>query len=317
MRRRAWFAAMLLAGTGVLAPKLSAQQAGSGIVAGKVTDAQSGAPLDAVTIAVQGTQLGAVTGPDGTYRVTRVPNGARVLAARRIGYGAVTRTVTASDGQTLTLDFALQTSAVNLQEVVVTGTAGNQTRAAQGAVVATVDASRITTEAPVSTLSQVLEGRVAGVNVTTASGTSGTAPRINIRGATSISLSNAPLLFIDGVRAYSGSRNDVGSYHGLEILGGQSVTALNDLNPDDIESIEIVKGPAASTLYGADASAGVIQVITKKGRLGSHEFRQNLTTEWNQIDANFTPNALYGTCSAADVGAGGAPLCQGKTAGAV
>jgi TonB-linked SusC/RagA family outer membrane protein len=308
---------MLLAGTGVLASRLRAQQAGVGTIAGKVTDAQSGAPLDAVTITVQGTQLGAFTGPDGTYRITRVPNGAHVVTARRIGYGAGTRTVTTSDGQPLTLDFALQTSAVNLQEVVVTGTAGNQTRAAQGAVVATIDASRVTTEAPVSTLSQVLEGRVAGVNVTTASGTSGTAPRINIRGATSISLSNAPLVFIDGVRAYSGSRNDVGSYHGLEILGGQSVTALNDLNPDDIESIEVVKGPAASTLYGADASAGVIQIITKKGRLGSHEFRQNLTTEWNQIDPNFTPRALYGTCSAANVAAGGAPLCQGKTVGSV
>jgi TonB-linked SusC/RagA family outer membrane protein len=317
MKRRTWLAAMLFSGASVFTPALGAQQAGSGTIAGRVTDAQSGAPLEAVTIAVQGTQLGATTGPDGTYRITRIPSGAHAIAARRIGYGAITRSVNTADGQVVTVDFALQTSAVNLQEVVVTGTAGNQTRAAQGAVVATVDASRVTAEAPVSTLSQVLEGRVAGVNVTTASGTSGTAPRINIRGATSISLSNAPLVFIDGVRAYSGSRNDVGSYHNLEILGGQSVTALNDINPDDIESIEVVKGPAASTLYGADASAGVIQIITKKGRLGSHEFRQNITTEWNQIDPNFTPRALYGACSAADVGAGGAPLCQGKTAGSI
>lgn len=317
MKRRTWLAALLFSGASILTPALGAQQAGNGTIAGRVTDAQSGAPLEAVTIAVQGTQLGATTGPDGTYRITRVPNGAHAIAARRIGYGAITRNVNTADGQIVTADFALQTSAVNLQEVVVTGTAGNQTRAAQGAVVATVDASTVTAEAPVSTLSQVLEGRVAGVNVTTASGTSGTAPRINIRGATSISLSNAPLVFIDGVRVYSGSRNDVGSYHNLEILGGQSVTALNDLNPDDIQSIEVVKGPAASTLYGADASAGVIQVITKKGRLGSHEFRQNITTEWNQIDPNFTPRTLYGACSAADVGAGGAPLCQGKTAGSV
>ena len=316
MKRRTWIAAMLLSGTSVLATPLGAQQP-AGTIAGRVADAQSSRPLDAVTVAVQGTQLGAVTGPDGTYRIARVPSGAHVVVARRIGYGALTRSVTTSDGQTITVDFALEPSAVNLQEVVVTGTAGNQTRAAQGAVVATIDASAITTQAPVSTLSQVLEGRVAGVNVTTASGTSGTAPRINIRGATSISLSNAPLVFIDGVRAYSGSRNDVGTYHGLEILGGQSVTALNDLNPDDIESIEVVKGPAASTLYGADASAGVIQVITKKGRLGSHDFRQNITTEWNQIDPNFTPRALYGTCSAVNVAPGGAPLCQGKAVGSV
>ena len=317
MKRRTWLAAMLFAGTSVLGTAVGAQQAGTATITGRVTDAQSGGPLEAVTIAVQGTQLGATTGPDGTYRIARVASGTRILVARRIGFASLTRTVTVTDGQTVTADFALQTSAVNLQEVVVTGTAGNQTRVAQGAVVATIDASAVTTRAPVSTFTQVLEGRVPGVNVPTASGTSGTAPRINIRGATSISLSNAPLVFIDGVRSYSGPRNDVGSYHGLEILGGQSVTALNDLNPDDIESIEIVKGPAASTLYGADASAGVVQIITKKGRLGSHEFRQNITTEWNQIDPNFTPRALYGTCSAGNVAPGGAPLCQGKTVGTV
>src|SRR6266516_3337499 len=119
MRRRSWFAAVLFTGTSILGTTLGAQQAGNGTIAGKVTDAQSGRPLESVTIAVQGTQLGAVTGPDGTYRLTRVPNGGHVVAARRLGYGAGTRTVTANDGQTVTVDFALQTSAVNLQEVVV------------------------------------------------------------------------------------------------------------------------------------------------------------------------------------------------------
>lgn len=318
MRPRAVFTALLVAATTVLAPAVGAQQqVGNGTIAGKATDAQSGAPLEAVTIAVQGTQLGAVTGPDGSFRITRVPNGAHTVVARRIGYGAGTRTVTTSDGQTVTVDFPLQTSAVNLQEVVVTGTAGNQTRAAQGAVVSTINAAEVTTVAPVSNVTQVLEGRVAGVNVTAGSGTSGTASRISIRGAASISLSNAPLVFVDGIRTYSGQRNDVaiGSSHGLERLGGQAVTALNDISPDDIESIEVVKGPAAATLYGADASAGVIQIITKKGRLGSRSFRQNITTEWNQIQPNFTPLPIYGTCSAANVAPGGAALCQGKTAG--
>src|SRR5690348_731637 len=196
MKPRAVFTALLVAGTTVLAPAVGAQQqVGNGIIAGKVTDAQSGGPLESVTIAVQGTQLGAVTGPDGSFRITRVPNGAHTVVARRIGYGAGTRTVTTSDGQTVTVDFALQTSAVNLQEVVVTGTAGNQTRAAQGAVVSTINAAEVTTVAPVSNVTQVLEGRVAGVNVTAGSGTSGTASRISIRGAASISLSNAPLVF--------------------------------------------------------------------------------------------------------------------------
>src|SRR5205809_290787 len=103
MRRRSWFAALLFSGTTILATSLHAQQAVNATVAGKVTDAQTARPLEAVTIAVQGTQFGAVTGPDGTYRITRVPAGARIVAARRLGYGASTRSVTASDGQTVTV----------------------------------------------------------------------------------------------------------------------------------------------------------------------------------------------------------------------
>ena len=317
MRVRSVYGAALLAGANVLGAALGAQQTGgNGTVTGRVTDAQSGSPIAAVTIAVQGTQLGAITASDGTYRITRMPNGSHTLVARRIGYAAGTQTVTTTDGQTVTADFTLQTSAVNLQQVVVTGTAGNQTRAAQGAVVATLDAAAVVQQAPVATVTQVLEGRVAGVNVTQGSGTTGAAPRINIRGATSISLSNAPLVFIDGVRVFSGQRNDIGTYHDLEGFGGQAVTALNDIAPEDIESIEVVKGPAASTLYGADASAGVIQIITKKGRLGSRRFNQTVRAEWNQIQPNFTPLPLYGTCSAADVATTGL-LCSGKTAGTV
>jgi TonB-dependent starch-binding outer membrane protein SusC len=155
------------------------------------------------------------------------------------------------------------------------------------------------------------------VNVTQASGTIGAAPRINIRGATSISLSSAPLVFIDGVRMNSDAQKVVGNYHNLEGLGGQTVTALNDLNPDDIESIEIVKGPAAATLYGADASAGVIQIITKKGHQGTRGFTQNIAAEWNQVRPNFTPLPLYGTCGPSDVAPGGAALCQGHDPGFV
>jgi TonB-linked SusC/RagA family outer membrane protein len=311
------FAAALLAGAPCLAAALGAQQpGGNGTVTGRVTDAQSGSPIGSVTIAVQGTQLGAITANDGTYRITRVPDGTRTIVARRIGYGAATRVITMTDAATVTADFALQTSAVNLQQVVVTGTAGNQTRAAQGAVVASLDAATVVQQAPVATVTQVLEGRVAGVNVALGSGTTGAAPRINIRGATSISLSNAPLVFVDGVRVYSGQRNDVGTYHNLEGFGGQAVTALNDIAPEDIESIEVVKGPAASTLYGADASAGVIQIITKKGQLGTRHFSQNVRAEWNQIQPNFTPLPLYGTCSASQVATTGR-LCSGQAVGTV
>jgi TonB-linked SusC/RagA family outer membrane protein len=311
---RVVFASMLLAGGAMLGAPLLAQQAG-GTITGHVTEARSGAPLTAATVTVQGTESGATTNQDGTYRIARVPAGSHTVIVRRIGYAPGTQTVTVSEGGAATADFALQVSAINLQQVVVTGTAGNQTRVAQGAVVATVDASDVTAKAPVASVTDILSGRVAGVNISSASGTVGASPRINIRGATSISLSNAPLVFVDGVRVSSGERNDLGQYHNLEGLGGQSVTALNDINPDDIASIEVVKGPAASTLYGADASAGVIQIITKKGRLGAKRFAQSLTTEWDQVQPNFTPRSVYATCTARQVAPGGADLCQGKAVG--
>jgi TonB-linked SusC/RagA family outer membrane protein len=307
---------LVAVGGSTLGPALLAQGP-TGVVAGRVTDARTGEPLVAATITVDGTELVTQTGRDGHYRLTRLSPGAHGLTARGLGFAAQHQLIKASAGDTVVVNFALQFTEVNLNQIVVTGTAGDQTRAAQGAVVATIDAAKVVDEAPVSSVTQLLQGRVAGVDVTDGSGTTGTAPRISIRGSASISLSNAPLVFVDGVRIDNEPRNVVGNFHGLERLGGQSVTALNDLNPDDIESIEIVKGPAAATLYGADASAGVIQIITKKGRLGAHRFQQDVTAEYDQIKPNFTPYSVYGTCGASDVQPGGPDLCQGQTAGTV
>jgi len=305
----------LLAGGTLLAASLHAQQLAT--ITGKVTNARTGEPLAVVGVRVEGTELSAVTGEDGTYRIARIPAGAHVLTARRIGFAPSSKPATVAAGESVTLDFALNVSATELQAVVVTGTAGDQTRAAQGAVVSTIDAAGVTTKAPVTSVTDVLQGRVAGVSVQNGSGTTGAAPRINIRGATSISLSSAPLVFIDGVRVFSGARNDVGTYHDLEGLGGQTITALNDLDPSDIETIEIVKGPAAATLYGADASAGVIQIITKKGHTGARPFRQSVTAEWDHVQPNFTPLSVYGTCSAKQVVPAGPALCAGQPVGTV
>jgi len=310
MGNRGLFALVLL----LLPGSLLAQ---AGTVIGRVTDARSGDPIGGAAVRVEGTALIVETSRDGRFRLTRVPVGQQVVTARGIGYKMGGQTVTVSAGAEVTADFVLQYSPANLQQIVVTGTAGDQTRAAQGAVIASIPTDSLVAKAPVQSLTEVLGGRVASVNVQEASGTTGTAPRITIRGPASISLSDAPIVFIDGVRMESDQRRDIGQQGGLEALGGQAVTALNDISPDDIESIEVVKGPAAATLYGADASAGVIQIITKKGRLGAHPFRQTFNAEWDQVQPNFTPYAVYGTCIAPFVAPGGPPLCQGKAAGSV
>src|SRR5690606_33397414 len=122
--------------------------------------------------------------------------------------------------------------------------------------------------------------------------------------------SNEPLVFIDGVRADSRNRQIYG-------VGGQGGSRLNDLRPEDIESIEIVKGPAAATLYGADASAGVIQIITKKGRAGGG-FSQSISMEYNAISNEWDPPSNFAICSSDDVAPGsGIVLCEGKEPGTV
>jgi TonB-linked SusC/RagA family outer membrane protein len=169
-------------------------------------------------------------------------------------------------------------------------------------------------EAPVTSVTQLLSSRVPGVVVTDGSGTTGTATRILVRGAASISLSNQPLVFIDGVRMDGGFRGMFNVSGSGSATSGQAPSTLNDLNPNDIESIEIVKGPAAATLYGADASAGVIQIITKKGRVGSRGFSQDMTAEYNTITPNFTVPTNYATCNTAALIAANStnPLCRGQ-----
>jgi TonB-linked SusC/RagA family outer membrane protein len=287
----------------------------SGTVSGTVTDQASGRPLSDVRIHVAGTTLQGVTDLRGLYRIAGAPAGSVTLEVRRIGYKAVEKSFTLTAGEQVTQDFALSGSVVTLEEVVVSGTAGDQKRRAQGAVVAEISVSDVAQTAPVRTFEQVLQSRVPGVSVTLASGTSGAFSAIRIRGAASISLSNEPLIYVDGVKIAQGAGNTSATFG----VGGQVTGRLSELNPKDFESIEVVKGPAAATLYGADASAGVIQIITKKGKQGSR-FSQTLSLEYDNIDPHFTPPTNYAFCTAAAVNPNptpiGArnPLCQGGEA---
>lgn len=283
----------------------------TGAIAGSVTDAKTHEPIPAVSVQVDGTTLGALTGSDGTYRIATVPPGSHTVSVRRIGYAQASQPVTVPDSGDVTLDFALERSASALEQVVVTGTAGSAERRTQPAAIASVDAAAITASAPVNNVTEVLQSRTAGVSIVQSSGSVGSAPKIRIRGGVSLSLSNEPLVFIDGVRVDSRAETPL-------FAGNQGTSALNDLNPDDIERIEVVKGPAASTLYGADASAGVIQIITKRGRVGAGAFTQRIAAEYDVTDAHWTPPDNFALCGASDVlPASPSLLCRGKAAGTV
>ncbi len=229
------------------------------------------------------------------------------LRVVHIGFREATRQV-ALRGGSVVLDLQLTEVAIPLEEVIVSGTAGRTERRAQASVVQKINAAQLAQSSPVRTVANLLQARVPGVSVQDASGVSGTAQTIRIRGLSSIGLSNEPIVFIDGVRADNRIRQIYG-------IGGQAASRLNDIQPEDIESIEVVKGPAAATLYGADATAGVIQIITKRGRAGGG-FQQTIGYEYHALDHNWTPPANFATCTQALITAGRA-LCVGQAVGTI
>ncbi|AHG90170.1 TonB-dependent outer membrane protein, SusC/RagA [Gemmatirosa kalamazoonensis] len=260
---RGMLAGVLIAASAVT---LGAQQQ-TGIVAGRVTERGSNAPLVAAQVMIVGTTRGTVTGEDGRYRLTGVPAGSAQLRVLRIGYRAVTQPITVTAGQTTTADVQLDASAVSLDQMVVSATGATERKRENGNDVGVIKPGDKVSIAATPTLSAVLTGKTAGLTVTQGAGSPGASSRIRIRGSNSVSLSNEPLLIIDGVRV----NNDVAA-SSLGV-GGQQTNRFDDINPEDIESIEVLKGPAASALYGTAAANGVIQIVTRKGRTGKTQWR--------------------------------------------
>ena len=259
--RAAWTALCLALAS---AAPLAAQQQGA-TVGGVVVSARTAQPLAGAAISVVGTTRGTVTNEDGRFLIPGLQGSQFTLNVSMIGYRSVT--VNASAGQ-LDIRVELEESVVALDEIVVTGTAGGQTKRALGTTVAKVDAANMVEKAPVNTVTELINGRAAGVSVISTTGMVGGGNRIRIRGANSFSLSNEPLVYIDGVRV----NNNQASGPINQAFGSRSISRWSDINPEDIESIEIIKGPAAATLYGTEAANGVIQIITKKGTAGNARF---------------------------------------------
>jgi TonB-linked SusC/RagA family outer membrane protein len=238
---------------------------GVGTISGQVVDQATQQPIPGVQIFLPGTSRGSLTNQQGRYLITNVPTGSVDVRATIIGYSAATQQVMVQAGQTATANFSLSTSAVAIEGIVVSAAGREERRRELGNAVGTINVAEVELAA-VNNMSSLLQGRSAGVSVMQSGGTAGTGARIRIRGSNSVSLSNEPLLVVDGVRV----NNTAESF--TIATGGQSPSRLNDINPEDIESIEILKGPAAAALYGTAAANGVIQVTTKRGRAG--------TTRW-------------------------------------
>ena len=251
-----------------------AQQA---TLTGTVTDRQTGEPLAAVQVFIAEPGIGALTQQNGRYLLAGVPAGTHSVAAQRIGYTSVTLEVTVTADETTLLDFQLTEEALGLDEIIVTGTPGGTQRRAIGNAVATLEAAQVTQEVAVLNMQDLLTARTPGVQFARAGGNVGTGSAIEVRGTGSFNLGSNPLIYVDGVRVNNNSQA------GPDLGNEREVNVLNDFNPQDIESIEIIKGPAAATPYGTEASAGVIQIITKRGAEGEAQFDASIRMGTNYL----------------------------------
>ena len=284
---------------------------------GRVVEEGSGTPLSSVSISVTGTSTGTYTNEQGTFALT-VPNGAVTLRVRRIGFQL--RTVLVQPSQS-TVEVALKRDVLQLEGVTVTSQASVVERKNAATAVSQVQAEDLT-RVPAVQVDQALQGKVVGANINLNSGLPGGGAQIQIRGATSLFGNGEPLFVIDGVlmsnAAISTGRNAITQaapgLSGTTSAQDAPVNRLADLNPDDIESLEVLKGAAASALYGSRATNGVVIITTKRGRAGAARWRvtQRLGTSdlLNTVGSRVFPDtaaaiaagdAVNGTAGAASV----------------
>lgn len=268
MRPEFRFMGLVAAAFALLVSSADAQQ-----LTGRVTDQQTGQPVGAVQVFIAGSGVGALTAQNGRYLLLNVPAGTHQLSAQRIGFVTVVQEVTVAADETVVTDFQLREQALALDEIVITGVPGGNRRRAVGNVVSTLDATELQELVPIAQVGNILAGRTAGVNMTAVDGQVGSGSMIRVRGESTLSLPPNPLIYIDGVRVEN-----------AETTGPNEsrISRLNDIAPEEIASIEVLRGPSAATLYGTEASQGVVNIITKRGQAGAPQVnvsvRQGIAT---------------------------------------
>ena len=254
----------------LMGPAAPALAQDTGVVQGVITEEGTETTLPGVNVVLEGTDYGTVTGPDGRYEIEDVPTGTYTVVASFTGYTDAEGEVTVSAGERVTQDLALVQDVQELEEVVVTGVSQGTQTAKLGFSVEKVEGEDIN-KVPSTDPANALRGRVSGAQIIRPSGEPGSSPNIRLRGTTALQGSQEPLIVVDGA-----------------ITQG----SLEDIDMQNVESIEVIKGVAAASLYGSLAANGVLQVITKQGSGEAGETRVTVRNEFgtNQL-ANKIPTA--------------------------
>ncbi len=266
----------------------------TGTIVGTVTEAASERPLESAQVFIEGTGIGTLTNASGRFLLVNVPVGEHTVTAELVGYRSASQTVSVSAGESAVANLALAQQAIALDQIVVTGAGVATEKKRLGNTISTISTETME-NAPITNFSDLIQGREPGLVGLPSSGTTGEGARIRIRGSSSLSMSNEPIVYVDGVRVDNGGGFGFDGNNNAVSAGGQgSPSRLDDIPPDAIERIEVLKGAAAATLYGTEASNGVIQIFTKRGRQG--EPRWTFQTDQALLDTplgKMTPHAGF------------------------
>ncbi|HMB91252.1 MAG TPA: carboxypeptidase-like regulatory domain-containing protein, partial [Rhodothermales bacterium] len=252
----------------LLVPGLAVAQTAT--VTGQVTDSQTGETLPGTNLLLVELARGAAADVSGMYEIADVPAGTYTLRASFVGYRQQEQTISVTAGQELEVNIALQPDYTGLEEVVVTGIASSTSKTQSTVSVGRVDAEKLTETNTYQDLSQLVGGKIAGVNVLPSSGNVGGGVRFNIRGGGGLNGDGQPVIYVDGVRMNNSEISGFGA-------GGQGISALADLNPEEIASIDFLKGPASTAIYGTEGANGVVIITTKRGSIAR---RGNLSVRY-------------------------------------
>jgi TonB-linked SusC/RagA family outer membrane protein len=285
------------------------------MVMGRVVDSATGRGLSGVTIKVAGSKLSAITQDSGYFRLRDVPTGSQLLTVRMFGYRSAERPVNVVAARTTTVRVGLASVPTTLSGVVTTAT-GVQRRVEVGNDITVLNADSILKIAPVANLTDMLATRVPGLVVQTSSGIPGAPSRLRFRGQSSLLGSDDPIVIVDGIRVYADQSGSTagprlggdgdGSIHGTQMYGGGSKvgfgalsssgttyagpSALDQIDPNSIETIETLKGPSATAIYGSDAANGVIVITTKRGRAGPTHWTAAANTQRTTLPGDWPLN---------------------------
>ena len=282
---------LLLGGVGSLAAQ------GTVSIRGTVTEGATQRPVSGAVVLLTERNVRAQTDVNGVYQFRDVPAGQYSLTVRSIGFSPATQTVTVSAGGPAVADFALERAVIKLDEVVVTGTAGETSKREIGNSVTSVSVGELTEVAPINNVQELLNARAPGLTLTTNSGLLGAGSDVRIRGAGSLNAGYNPVYYVDGIR-FEASPVSTGGVTNSTV---QYSSPMDFINPSDIERIEVIKGPAAATLYGADAAGGVIQIITKKGSRGSERVQWQASAGYSSSKWTADIPLNYYQCNAAKI----------------